>query len=168
MNFKKLGLYFLLICIFACSINLAFSESLDDDMSSIGNESFNVLNNFKLNDTPTEDKWFDYNEWEGQVYKEGFYVEGDLIPYDPYMTGTIKEDVTEKEAEEYLSQYLPQNYEVSIVKFNGKPTNIYYYKTDIYVESVGDYYVRGYMYVDGNIYWYVGGASFNPYLELSN
>lgn len=173
INFKKIGFYMLLICILVFTVNLVFADSNNTDISSIGEKEFNVLDNFTLKDNPTEQEWYDNNEWEGQLLREGY---GDdefgYTPYSPYTLGIQKKDVSKEEAEKYISKYLPSDYRVSSIKLNDKLTNIYYYETDEfgyydkdnYGNPLGDNYYRGYIYADGNIYWYVGGSVVNPWL----
>lgn len=174
MNFKKIGLYFLLVCIIGCTLNVAFANSISEYDGSVSNETFNVLSNFTLDDNPTEQEWYDENEFDGKLLREGSdFGEYGIQPYSPYRIGIQKENVTKKEAEEFLLKYLPSDYKVSSVKFNEKLTNIYHYQSDVqgqidtdnYGEPLYDYLEKGYVYIDGNIYWYVGGFVINPWLE---
>lgn len=178
MNFKKIILCLFLICIFACTVNMAFADSFSaNDIEAIGNKTFGTLTNFTLEDNPTEEEWYETNEFDGELRTDGFSDGmGGLIPYSPYIIGIQKKNVTKEQAQKYLSKYLPSDYEVTHVKFNGKLSNIYYYQTDvfshiynedIYGEPQGDYYYKGYIFDDDNIYWYIGNESvINPWLSV--
>lgn len=174
IKFKKLGLCLLLICIIGFTVNIVSADSTSEYSGSISNETFNVLSNFTLDNNPTEQEWYNENEFEGKLLREGSdFGEYGILPYDPYKIGIQKENVSKKEAEKFLLRYLPTDYKVSSVKFNEKLTHIYHYESDVtgyvgdddYGEPLYDYLEKGYLYIDGNLYWYVGGSNINPWLE---